>query len=105
MVTALVVLVLVTLAAARVTRVIVTDKIGEPLRVFVVRRRGEKSMLSYLMFCSWCMGLWVSAALTVAVWWPAHLADRIGVTTWAALPITILAVAHLVGLTLARGER
>ncbi|MCD2263662.1 DUF1360 domain-containing protein [Dietzia aurantiaca] len=105
MVELIVVFALVTLASARVTRVIVSDKIGEPLRARIVRWRGETSMLTYLVHCSWCTGLWVSAALVAAVWWPAAIADRIGVTTWLTLPLTILAVAHLVGLILTRGER
>lgn len=105
MVELILVLALVTLASARVTRMIVVDKIGEPIRTRIVKWRGETSALTYLVHCTWCTGMWVSATLVAAVWWPAHLADRIGVTTWAALPITILAVAHLVGLTLARGER
>ena len=104
MATLILVLLLTTLAAARVTRLIVVDKIGEPFRAAVVRRRGEKSMLSYLVFCPWCTGVWVSAALVAAVWWPAQVADRLGVTTWIALPLAALAVAHLVGLLLTRGE-
>lgn len=104
MATLILILVLTTLAAARVTRVIVVDKIGEPLRSAVVRWRGESSALAYLVHCPWCMGLWVSAAAVAAVWWLAALADRMGVTTWIALPFTALAVAHLVGLLLTRGE-
>lgn len=105
MVTALVVLALTTLASARVTRVLVVDRIGQPLRSAIVNLRGESSSLTYLWHCNWCMGLWVSAAFVAAVWWPAQLADRIGVTTWLTLPLAILAVAHLVGLILTRGER
>lgn len=104
MATLILVLVLTTLAAARVTRVIVVDRIGQPLRSAIVRWRGESSALTYLVHCPWCMGLWVSAALVAAVWWPAQLADRFGVTTWVALPLTALAVAHLVGLILTREE-
>ena len=104
MATLIVVLVLTTLAAARVTRVIVVDKIGQPLRAAVVRWRGESSALAYLVHCPWCMGLWVAAALVAAVWWPAQLADRFGVTTWIMLPVTALAIAPLVGLVLTREE-
>ena len=104
MATLILVLLLTTLAAARVTRVIVVDRIGQPLRSAVVRWRGESSTLAYLFHCPWCMGLWVSAALVAAVWWPAQVADRLGVTTWIALPLAALAVAHLVGLLLTRGE-
>ena len=105
MATLILVLLLTTLASARVTRVIVVDKIGEPLRVAVVRWRGEKSLLSYFVFCGWCTGVWVSAALVAAVWWPAQLADRLGVTTWIALPLTALAVALLVALPRPRQQR
>ena len=104
MATLIVVLLLTTLAAARVTRVIVVDKIGQPVRSAVVRWRGESSALAYLFHCPWCMGLWVSTAAVAAVWWPAALADRFGVTTWIMLPVTALAVAHLVGLVLTREE-
>lgn len=104
MVELIVVFVLTTLAAARVTRLIVVDRIGQPLRSVIIRWRGESSALTYLVHCPWCMSLWVSAAATAAVWWPADLAGRIGVTTWIALPLAALAVAHLVGLILTREE-
>ena len=61
--TALLVLAVYVLAATRLTRIIVTDRIGEPIRAAVVDRFGDKSMVVYLAFCSWCLGWWVCLAL------------------------------------------
>lgn len=60
-------LTLYVLAAARLTRIITTDKIGEPLRARVTKRFGASSQITYLAFCNWCLGWWVCAVLA----WPA----------------------------------
>ncbi|WP_280332027.1 hypothetical protein [Nocardia wallacei] len=57
------------LTAARLTRIVTMDKIGEPLRGWAVRRWPDGSMLRYLWFCPWCLGWWVCAVLA----WPTAL--------------------------------
>jgi hypothetical protein len=70
---------LATAAAYRVTRVVTTDKITEPvferLRWTLERRWQAKhgdgsdtdwnSKLAYLLSCPWCLGFWVSGVFTV----------------------------------------
>lgn len=57
------VLALYVLTAARLTRIVVTDKVGDPIRNAVIRRYGPNSMLTYLAHCPWCFGWWVCAVL------------------------------------------
>ena len=73
--------VLGTLAAYRVTRLVVADKIAEPymerVRWWLERRWFSKhpdedgsqtewnSRLAYMLSCPWCFGFWVSGATTV----------------------------------------
>ena len=78
--------VIITLAAARVTRLVTTDSITEPLR-----ERLTRWPLAYeLVTCPWCIGFWISLAW-VAVWWTAD-----GRAVWLAAPF---AVSYLVGWT------
>jgi hypothetical protein len=53
-------LLLAVLAVARITRVIVEDRIAVGVRQWVVRRWGEDGKMAYLFHCPWCMSLWVS---------------------------------------------
>jgi hypothetical protein len=74
--------VLATLAAYRVTRLVTTDKIAEPLmdriRFGLERRWYAKhgpvgsdthfnSKWAYLLSCPWCLGFWVSGVMTVVL--------------------------------------
>lgn len=77
----LVLFVLLALACYRVTRLITTDKITEPifdrLRFGLERRWYEKhdggsdthfnSKLAFMLSCPWCIGFWVSGAGTLLV--------------------------------------
>ncbi|WP_067671782.1 hypothetical protein [Nocardia miyunensis] len=54
------------LSAARLTRIVTTDRIGEPIRKAIVDKFGNASMITYLSFCPWCLGWWVCAVLA----WP-----------------------------------
>ncbi len=60
-------MILISLSSARLTRLLVSDNILEPFRakfldfdniqeVFV-----PKNKLGYLIHCSWCSGLWITA--------------------------------------------
>lgn len=63
MATTLLALALYVLTAARLTRIIITDRIGKPVRDWATSRWPDGSMLRYLWFCPWCVGWWVCLAL------------------------------------------
>lgn len=57
--------ILTLLAVARVTRLITTDVLTEPLRNWTVRRllkRDPEHMLAYLLVCDWCASVYVGGA-------------------------------------------
>lgn len=56
----------VSLAAARITRVITTDSISDPFRLFV-SDRVQSDWVDTLLSCPWCMGFWVSLATVLVV--------------------------------------
>ena len=62
----LVTLIVLTLAATRLTRLAREDKITDPLRSFIVDKTGAASWLSYLFHCHWCLSVWAAAAVTAA---------------------------------------
>jgi hypothetical protein len=86
-------LLLVTLAVARITRLVATDRIMVSFRRWVVNRWGEESEAAYLAHCRWCASIWIG--LPAAVGWamltlPLHL-------WWLAGPAW-LAMSHVTGL-------
>lgn len=86
-------LVLAVLAACRVTHLITTDDITQPLRDRVARR-GDHDLLWRLIRCPWCIGFWISAAAVTIAW---HLAPCPGMPWWFAIPAEALAASHIVG--------
>lgn len=83
------------LAVARLTRLVTTDKIGQPIRQWMLDRRGSDSAVTYLVFCSWCMSLWIGFATA-----PAAIALT-GISWWS-LPILALSASQVTGLIAAR---
>jgi hypothetical protein len=86
--------VLITLAAARVTRLVTKDRIALGLRKGIVAKYGEGYWLAYLVFCPFCVGFWLSLPATVAwmlltlplhLWWLA-------VPAWPAMSYLIAPV-------------
>lgn len=67
------------LAVARVTRLLVEDRIASGYRRWVVNKWGPQSMPTYLAHCSWCTSIWVAALIM----------------PWAVLAPTTLTVALL----------
>jgi fatty acid desaturase len=75
-------LVILALATARGTRLVVEDYITEPIRSAVIRRFGAESKLTYLVHCTYCTSIWVGglaalfACLVLAIswWWLVPLA-------------------------------
>ncbi len=56
------------LATARITRLITTDVITEPLRIAVIRKLNAEGKLAYLLVCDWCASVYVGAAMAGS-WW------------------------------------
>ena len=64
-------MVVAVLAVARLSRLIADDKITVGLRQRIVKRFGPNSLISELVHCApWCMSMWFSAVMPVAVIWP-----------------------------------
>jgi hypothetical protein len=89
------------LACARVTRLINSDTILDPLTVWLAgRARNDEASRSerrrwgtvlYFVECPWCVGMWVCLASGYV---PVHL---VGWPTWTLIPVG-LAASHLVGV-------
>lgn len=86
-------LLLVTIAVARLTRLITVDVIMLPFRRWVVNKWGDDSSIAYLVHCSWCTSIWVSILPAVA-WGILMLAPH---EWWLALPAA-LAMSYVTGL-------
>lgn len=79
MATILLLLALYFVAVARVTRLLVVDKITEPFRSWLIDRyspNGEESMRVYMAHCTACTSVWIAFALAPAAigltglsWW------------------------------------
>lgn len=91
--------VVIVLAVARLTRVIVIDDIGLPLRQRVLTKWPLPSKPGKLVTCYWCAGFWMSglaalAAHTLFPWNP-----------FLAVPLLTLATSYAVGVVLDMEER
>ena len=104
MTAALITLALITLATARVTRIIVNDKIAEPLRTAILNRNGHDGWWTYLAHCPWCMGWWIAAASAALAWWPGGLDHTLHTPWWVGYPATWAAIAYTTGWLLTKGE-
>jgi uncharacterized protein DUF1360 len=82
-------LVVAALAVARLTRLVVSDKITVSIRQWVVRKWGADSFASYLFHCSWCMSLWLALpVMPVAALFPNR---------WVIALLAIPAASYLAG--------
>ena len=98
-------LLLAALACARLTRLVTTDKLTEPLRLrvltWIVRRAldkerdPEESLLAYLVTCSWCVSVYVGAGTAGA--WAAWGDQR-----WFTAVCAALAFSYVTGALAAR---
>lgn len=85
-------LIVLIFAVARVTRLIVDDKISLPIRQWVLAKSGDDGWFTILVHCPWCMGVWVSAEMTAVTFlWDSRV--------WSAL-LVFLAVAQLASMLL-----
>ncbi len=58
-------LVLLSLAGYRITRLLIEDYILSRPRDWVLDKLKDRPMLSYLLTCYWCLGLWVAILLVI----------------------------------------
>lgn len=86
-------LILVTLAVARLTRLVTVDQITLTFRRWVVNRWGDESSITYLVHCSWCTSIWLSI-IPAAIWTALMLPVR---QWWVAVP-TALAISYVSGI-------
>lgn len=79
---------------ARLTRLLVVDQITYALRARIVVRLGVDHPISYLATCSWCLSLWLAAAVGAGAyfwgdtrWWTVvALAGTASLLTgWASI--------------------
>ncbi|AVJ50122.1 hypothetical protein SEA_MEGATRON_7 [Mycobacterium phage Megatron] len=114
-------LVILTLAVARVTRLVNSDKISDPIRVAIASRVRHHTLIAAeaeahnqsqraaeahrrearwagvyeFVQCPWCIGMWVSLGGAAVLVWVIKYSWTID--WWALLPVA-LAVSHLVGV-------
>ncbi|MEV4705450.1 hypothetical protein [Actinoplanes sp. NPDC049316] len=93
---------IVLLAVARLTRLICADKITDPFRTAAAQRLKPGSMWTYLLYCRWCVSVWI-AVPAAAIWWAASPASRWSGHWWLDIPTTALALSYATGL-LVRAE-
>lgn len=93
--------VLIILALSRLTRIITTDKISEPLRNTLARRLRPGSQITYLFFCAWCMSIWLAAAAWTLLYTTTALGDAIantGLPWWVTIPTLTLLTSYTTGV-------
>jgi hypothetical protein len=87
-------LIVASLAVARITRLLVEDKIMVGYRQWVVKKWGPDSLPAYFAHCPWCTSFWVGLpVMPVATLWPNQ---------WVIAPLAILAASMISGLLLDR---
>lgn len=91
-------------AAVRVTRLIVVDKLSEPLRQFLLKKLGAENWVTYLFFCPWCMGFWVSLAAAWLACEHTQLSEYIPFPAWLSVPLVALGMSYIVGWVLTRED-
>ena len=88
-------LALVALTVARLTRLVTTDRITEAPRNALIRRLDPDGLTAYLLVCSWCSSLYVSAGV-VGAWY--LWADQI----WFTATTAVFAFSHIAGFLASR---
>lgn len=53
----------------RLTRLVVADQISHRARVWIVLKLGPTHPVAVLVTCTWCMSVWIAAAVCAAAYW------------------------------------
>lgn len=80
---------LAALAAARITRLITTDRITQAPRSWILRRLNPEGLTAYLLVCDWCSSVYVGAGVAGAWYFWGDTAAFTAVT--AALAFSYVA--------------
>jgi hypothetical protein len=89
-------LVILSLAGFRITRLVTQDTITEPFRNAIWKKFPPSTQIGYLFTCNWCTGFWV--ALLVFIFWV--------VAPEAAIVVSlVLSISTIIGLISAWTER
>lgn len=102
--TTLIAALITTLATIRITRLITTDKIGEPLRTWITRHNGEHGWWTFLIHCPWCTGYWAALPATGLLWAFTDAAALTGLPTVIGFIAAWSALAYITGYTLTNLE-
>lgn len=97
---ALTTLILITayiLTVARITKLINTDVVTDPLRLWAARKYGADSTITYFLGCTWCVSLWTAFATGALVITVADYHLHAGISWWW-LALIAPAASHLTGL-------
>ena len=73
------------LAVTRVTKLLVDDRIMLWFRTWVIRRWGEGSLPAELVYCPWCISMWVSV--------PIMLTAGLYPNKWVIAALSVLAAS------------
>jgi len=82
-------LILLALAAYRVTLLVTTDVVTQPLRDKIWAKWPPDTYFGYLFTCNWCSGFWV--ALVFSVFWFL-------VPDWLVMVSLFLSISAVIGL-------
>ncbi|WP_280498917.1 hypothetical protein [Nocardia cyriacigeorgica] len=83
------------LTVARLTRIVTTDKIGEPLRLAVAEKLGADSLVTFGAYCTWCVSWWVALVFAFPAAVVAGLPWWFGFGLWPAASYVVGLLAHL----------
>ncbi|MFU8873208.1 hypothetical protein [Micromonospora sp. SL4-19] len=87
---------------ARLTRLVTADEITRAAREAAARRLPDGSPIAYLLFCRWCLSVWI-AVPAAAGWWALSVVPRWSGRWWVDVPSIALALSYATGL-LVRAE-
>lgn len=90
------ILVVLVLAVARVSRLLTTDDIFLFIRTWVIRRFGEESKLTTLVMCPWCVSVWFGIGMATVTFLIADAPKYVSMS-WYIL-LTGLATSYVTGL-------
>lgn len=79
-------------AIIRITRMVVADEISRPIRLKVALRVGVNHPITTLLTCTWCMSVWIGAAVCAAAYW-------FGDTRWWSYAVLAASASLLAGWT------
>ena len=102
--TALITFLVLLFATVRLTRLIVTDKLSEPFRQFLVDKLGTSSWVTYLFFCPWCVSVWIGFASSAIAWYVGGLQPFVSLPAWLAIPAIALGMSYVTGWVLSRED-